>query len=170
MNCWHLRLWRKTICLRFTQDEEERVSAAHRSVDGIVKLRIGVPVFSQLLHTLCRTRAQIIEPPEDDRFGGTNLCARRWEPALLAIITESALEGAAGVGQRLRTTIDNAKRTGYDTISAAVANIVLHKHRADFGAHNRAGGTRFQTTGFLAMLANIGKKHPAKRIFSIAAA
>src|SRR6266480_3176274 len=63
MNCWHLRLWRKTICLRFTQDEEERVGAAHRSVDGIVKLRIGVPVFSQLLHTLCRTRAQIIEPP-----------------------------------------------------------------------------------------------------------
>src|SRR5207245_834126 len=136
---------------------QESVGAAHRSVDGIVKLRIGVPVFSQFLHTLCRTRAQIIEPPEDDRFGWTNLCARRWEPALLAIITESALEGAAGVGQRLRTTIDNAKRTGYDTISAAVANIVLHKHRADFGAHNGAGGTRFQTTGFLAMLTNIGK-------------
>src|SRR5437667_12817871 len=121
MNCWHLRLWRKTICLRFTQDEEERVSAAHRSVDGIVKLRIGVPVFSQLLHTLCRTRAQIIEAPEDDRFGGTNLCARRWERALLAIITESALDGAAGVGPRFRTTIDNATRPRYNSVSAAVA-------------------------------------------------
>src|SRR5437667_10254550 len=96
MNCWHLRLWRKTICLRFTQDEEERVSAAHRSVDGIVKLRIGVPVFSQLLHTLCRPRAQIIEPPEDDRFGRTNLRARRGEPAPLAMVTGSALQGRHG--------------------------------------------------------------------------
>src|SRR5712691_6141716 len=158
MNCWHLRLWRKTICLRFTQDEEERVGAAHRSVDGIVKLRVGVTVFSQLLHPLRRARAQIIEPPEHDRFSRTNFGARRCEATLLAIITKRAFECAAGVGQRLRTAINYPKRTRHHAVSAAVANIILHKHRANFGANDRSGGTSFEATSFLAMLANIRKK------------
>src|SRR6266576_1513601 len=128
MNCWHLRLWRKTICLRFAQDEEERVGAAHRSVDGIVKLRIGVPVFSQLLHTLCRTRAQIIEPPEDDRFGWTNLRACRNESTFLSVVAKRALESAPGAGQRFRPTINYAERAGDNAISAAIANIVLDQH------------------------------------------
>src|SRR5215471_20980535 len=103
MNCRHLRLWRKTVCLRLTQDEKERVSTAHRRFHRIIKLRVRVTMFSQLLHTLCRACAQLIEPPKDDRFGRTNLCACRWKATLLAVITESAFEGAAGVGQRLRS-------------------------------------------------------------------
>src|ERR1043166_2637545 len=161
MNCWHLRLWRKAVCLRFTQDEEERVSAAHRSVNGIVKLRVGVTVFSQLVHTLRRTRAQVIKPPEHDRFSRTNFrtCGRK--TAFLAIVAEGAFECAAGVGQRLRTPVNHAKWTRDDAISATVANIVLHKHRGDFGANDRSCGTGFKTTRLLAVLANIGEKDPA---------
>src|SRR5436305_11963338 len=114
MNSWDLRLWRKPECLRLTEDEEERVNAAHRRFERIVKLRVRVTVFSQLLHTLVCPRAQIVEPAEDDRFGRANFCACWWEAALLAIITERAFEGATRVGQWLRTAINNTKRTRHD--------------------------------------------------------
>ena len=169
MNCRNLRLRRKSVCFGFAENEEKRVGATHRSVNGIVKLCIVISVFFELLYSLRRARAQIIEPSEDDRFGRTNFCARRWEAALLAIITESTFEGAAGVGQRLRTTIDNAKRTGYDAIPAAVADIILHEHRTDFGADDRPGRTGFEAAGFFTMFADVGKKNPAEGIFAVVA-
>ena len=168
MNCRNLRLWRKAVCFGLAENQEKRVSAAHRRFGGIVKLRVGVTVFSQLVHTLRRARAQIIEPPEHDRFSRTNFRARRCEAALLSIVAEGAFECAAGVGQRFRAPVDHAKRTRDHAISAAVANIVLHEDGADFGPNDCAGGTRFEATSFLAMLANIGEKNPAKRIFSVA--
>ena len=168
MNCWNLRLWRKAICFWLAENQEKRVSAAHRRFGGIVKLRVGVPVFSQLLHTLRRACAQIIEPTEHDRFSRTNLGARRCEPALLSVVAEGTFECATGVGQRLWAPVNHAKRARDHAIPAAVANIILHEYRANFGANDRSGGTRFETTSFFAMLADIRKKDPAKRIFSVA--
>ena len=136
MNCRNLRLWRKAVCFGFAEDQKKRVNAAHRRFRWIIKLRVGVTVFLQLLHALRRARAQIIEPPEHDRFGRTNFGARRNEAALLSIVTKGAFECAAGVGQRLRAPVDHAKRTRDDAIPAAVANIILHEHRADFGAND----------------------------------
>ena len=101
MNCRNLRLWRKAVCFGLAENQEKRVSAAHRRFGGIVKLRVGVTVFSQLVHTLRRARAQIIESPEHDRFSRTNFRARRCEAALLSIVAERAFECAAGIGQRL---------------------------------------------------------------------
>jgi hypothetical protein len=72
-------------------------------------LRVDVTVFSQLLHTLRRARAQIIEPPEYDRFSRTNLGARRRKATLLAIVTKRAFECAASVGQRLWAPVNHAK-------------------------------------------------------------
>ena len=69
MNCRNLWLWRKAVCFGLAENQEKRVSAAHRRFGGIVKLRVGVTVFSQLLHTLRRARAQIIEA-FDRKFGG----------------------------------------------------------------------------------------------------
>ena len=83
------------------------------------------------------------------------LSRRRGQSAFLPVIAKGALECAASVGQRLRPAIDHTKRARDNAISAAIANVVLHEHRTDFGAHNRAGGTRFEATGFLAMFANI---------------
>ena len=167
MNCRNLRLWWKTVCFRFAENQEKSVSAAHGRLGGIVKLHVGVTVFAQLMHTLRRARTQVIEPPKHDRFSRTNFGARRCEAALLSVVAEGAFECAAGVGQRFRAPVNDAKRTGNDAIPAAVANIILYKHRADFGANNRSGGTCFKTTRFLAMLADIGEKYPAKRIFSV---
>ena len=143
------------------------MNAADACFLRIVKLRIVIPVLAQLLHALRCSRAQIIEPAEHDRFGRTNLRARGHEAAFLAIVTESAFECAAGVRQRLRAAIYDTKRARHDAVAATVANIVLHKDRVDFGAHDRASGTSFEATGFLAMLANIGEKNPAKRVFFV---
>src|SRR5436309_1045549 len=112
-------------------------------------------------------RPQIVEATEDDRFGRAHFCAGGHESALLSIVAKGAFEGAAGVGQRLRTAIDHSKRTGHDAITAAIANVVLYKHRANFGANYRAGGTRFEATGFFAVLANIGEKNPTEWVLYI---
>ena len=170
MNCRNLRLWRKSVRFGLTENQEKRVSAAHRRFGWIIKLRVVVTVFSQLVHTLRRACAQIIEPPEHDRFSRTNFGTRRCEAALLSVVAEGAFECAAGFGQRLWAPVNHAKRARDDAIPATVANVVLHEHRTDFGANDCAGGTCFETTSFLAVLANIGEENPAKRIFSITVA
>ena len=98
-----------------------------------------------------------------------HLGARRRKATLLAIVTKRAFECAAGVGQGLWAPVNHAKRARDDAIPAAIANVVLHEHRSDFGPNNCARGTCFKTTGFLTVLAHIGEKDPAKRIFSVAA-
>ena len=167
MNCWNLRLWRKTVSLRLTENEEKCVCAAHRRFGRIVKLCVVVPVFSQLLHTLHSAGTHVVESAENDRLSRTNFRTRGREAAFLSVVTKRALKGAAGIWQGFRPTIDHTEGTGDDAVSAAVANIILHEYRADLGAHDGAGWTRFETTGFLAMLANVRKKNPAKRILPV---
>src|SRR5882724_1698292 len=167
MNCGNLWLWRKAVCFGLAENKEERVSAAHRRFGRIVKLRVGVTVFSQLLHTLYRPRAQIIEPPEHDRFSWTNFCTRRRKATLLSIVTKGAFECTAGVRQRLWAPVNHAKGARDNAIPAAVANVVLHQHRSDFGPNNCARGTCFKTTGLLAVLAHIREENPAKRVVSV---
>ncbi len=108
-----------------------------------------------MLHAFHSLRAEIIQSAEHDGFGWTNLCTSRNKSAFLSIVTKCALESAAGIGQRFRPAIDYAEGAGDNAIAAAVANIILHEHRTDFGAYNCAGRTRFEATGFLAMLANV---------------
>jgi hypothetical protein len=88
----------------------------------------------------------------------------------LPVVAERALESAACVGHRFWPAINHAERTGNDTVTAAVTNIVLHEDGPDLGAHNRTSGTSFQAAGFFAVFANVGEKNPAKRIFSVATA
>ena len=168
MNCRNLWLWRKAVCFGLAKNQEKRVSAAHGRFGGIVKLRVGVTVFPQLVHTLSRARPQIIESPEHDRFSRANFRARRCEAALLSIVAERAFECAAGIGQRLRSPVDYSERTRDNAVATTIANIILDQDGADFGPNNCACGTCFKTTSFLAVLANIGEENPAKRIFSVA--
>ena len=93
----------------------------------IVKLRVVVTMLVQLLHALSCARPQIIESTKDDRFCGANFGASWNESALLSVIAKRALECAAGVGQRLRSTIDHAEWTRDDAVTTAVANIVLNE-------------------------------------------
>src|SRR4030095_14467091 len=120
--------------------------------------------------TLRRARTQVIEPPKHDRFSRTNFRARRREAALLSVVAEGALECASGVGQRLWAPVNHAERARDDAIPAAVANVILHKHRADFGANDRSGGTSFQATCFFTVFANIREENPAKWILLIGVA
>jgi hypothetical protein len=87
----------------------------------------------------------------------------------LAIVTEGAFESAAGIGQRLRPAINHAKGTGNNTVTAAVADIVLDEHGADLGADDRTGRAGLETAGFFAMLADVREKNPAKRILAVVA-
>ena len=86
----------------------------------------------------------------------------------MPVVAEGAFERAAGVGQRFWAPVNHAKRTRDDAVPAAVANVILHEHRTDFGANNRARRTRFEATSFVAVLADIRKENPAKRVIPIA--
>ena len=72
--------------------------------------------------------------------------------------------------KRFGAAIDYSERARHNAIAAAVANIVLHEHRPNFRPHNRSSRTGLETTGFLTMFANIGKKDPAKRVVAISIA
>jgi len=170
MYCWDLRLRREPVRLRLAKDQKECVNPANGCFRGIIELRVVVTVLVKLLHTLRCACAQIVEPAEHNRFGWTNFRACGDEAALLAVVTQGAFERAACVGQRFRSPIDHTKWARNDAVAAAVANIILHEHRTDFSAHDRACWARFEATGFFAMFANVGEKDPAERIFSIVVA
>src|SRR6266496_920973 len=106
----------------------------------------------------------MIESAKHDRFCRTNFCTGRNESALLAVVTERALKCAAGIGKWLWSAIDHAERTRHHAIAAAVANIILHEHRANFSTHDCTGGTCLQTARVFAMLADVRQKNPPERI------
>src|SRR5947209_5963291 len=61
-------------------------------------------------------------------------------------------------------TRDHSKRTGNDTIAAAVADILLHIDRVELRANNRPRWAGFLARRVGAMLANITLHQPAVRI------
>src|SRR5579884_781594 len=162
-----LRFPRQPVSFGLAQNQKESVKAAHRRLNRIVKLRVCVTSLLQLIEAFLCAGAQLVQRAEQDRFGRADLRARGNEAALLAIVTERAFECAAGIGQRFGSAIDYAKRARDDAVSAAVADIVLHKHGADFCAYDRAGGARFEAAGLFAMFANIRKENPSEWIFSV---
>ena len=167
MNCWDLRLGRQPVGLWFAENQKEGVNAAHGCFLRIVELCVAVAVLLKLVHSFFSTRAEIIQSTKDDRFGWTHFCAGWDESALLSIVTKCTLERAACIGKWLGAAVDHAEWTRNDAVAAAVADIVLHKHGTDLGAHDRAGRAGFEATGFFAMFANVGEKNPAEWIFSV---
>src|SRR5438874_1249617 len=80
--------------------------------------------------------SQILKRTEDNRFSGANFRAGGHQPADLSVVAEGALESAAGFGQRFFPAVNHPKGTGNDTVTAAVANVVLHKDGLVLSAHN----------------------------------
>ena len=146
---------------------EEVDAAVERARDGFREWQGFAGLALSVLASLVLARrmvTQFVQATKHDRFSRANLGARRHQPALLSIVTEGAFECAAGVRQRLRSTIDHAERTGYDAVTTTITNVVLHEYRANFSPHDRPGRTRFQTTGLFAVLANVGQENPPERI------
>src|ERR1700722_18817444 len=106
---------------------------------------------------------QLFKIPESDGLRGASLGTSRNQPRFLPVIAEGALKSAAV----FRTLINHSERTRDHTVSTAVTHIRLDKHRSHFGAYDRAGGTRFQTSSIGAMFTDIGKKNPTERVFCI---
>ena len=151
MNCRNLWARRKPICFRLAEDQEKRANAAYACFRWIVNLCVFITVLAQLLDALCCADAQIIKSTKDNRFGWANFRARGNQSAFLSIVAERAFKSSASVGQRLRPPIDYAERARDNTISAAVANIVLHENRTDFSADDGAGWTCLEAAGFFAV-------------------
>src|SRR5258708_980798 len=129
----------------------------------VVDPRVLIAAFLQFLHALFAAIAQGFEVAKLNGLSRARFRACRSQSRFLAVVTERTFE-CTTVGWPL---VDHAKGTGDDTIAATVANIGLHKHRAEFGAHNRSRGACFKAAGVGAVLAHIGKKNPAERVFRI---
>src|SRR5204862_2224203 len=109
---------------------------------------------------------QLFEIAEENRLCRTRLRAR-WDLArFLPVVAERAFERASVI----RTAIDHAERTRDDAVAAAVADVGLHEHAAEFGADDRSGRTRFETSGVLAMFADVRRKLPRHQFGRVAAA
>src|SRR5689334_11614802 len=99
---------------------------------------------------------ELLQRSEQDRFGRTRFCACRRQPGLLTVVAERTFEGAAV----FFILLDHAERTGNDAIGAAVADVRLHVHAAEFRADDGSSRTSFQASGNLAVLANVARELP----------
>src|SRR5205807_4789326 len=100
---------------------------------------------------------ELVERSEGDRPGGARTDARRLLVDLEAVVAERALVGAVvdvGAG-------DHPERAGADAVAAAVADVVLHEHGAELGAHDGAGRADVHAAGVLAVLADVGDEEPS---------
>jgi hypothetical protein len=135
-------------------------------VDGIIDIRIGHPGGVELRDTPAGAVTELVQRPELDRLGRAGLGAGGNEARLLTVVAERALERAAVVGP----AVDDAERTGYDAVAAAVADVGLYVDAAELRPDDRAGGTRLEAARRLAMLADVGRERPGPPFRRIAAA
>jgi len=113
MDCRNLRRWEGRMPQAAENQKRTACVPAHRRFDRIVKLHIRVTVSSQIAprvvshapanHRAARTRS----------IRGTNFAHSGGRPLFWRSITESAFEGAAGVGQRFGRRSITPK--GHDT-------------------------------------------------------
>ena len=112
--------------------------------------------------SLPRSRS-VIEIAKLNGLRRARLRTCRGQPSFLAVVTERTFERATIV----RPSVDHAKRTGNNAIAATVADIGLHKYGSEFRADDRSRGTCFKAAGVGAVLAHVGEKDPAERIFGV---
>src|SRR5207302_2033269 len=115
-------------------------------VVGIAAVELRpVPAFAlQLRQPRVGALSQLLERSELDRLRRAGLRTRRLVAPLEAVVAERALpdppvllapqNGGRRVGRGLDVAlVEHAERTGRHAVAAAVANVLLHDHRAEFG-------------------------------------
>src|SRR5699024_12404795 len=88
---------------------------------------------------------------ERDLLGRSRLSARGLFADLQPVVAQRAFVRAAV----LFAQIDDAVRAGRYAVAAAVTNIVLNDHRAEFAAENRTRRAHIQTGGMCAVFAHV---------------
>jgi hypothetical protein len=116
----------------------------------------AVPLLSlELLESLLRALAQLVEGAELDRVGRTGLRAGRFVAALEPVVAEGAFPDPAvlllaeleaedldrrisGVARQV-APVQDAEGARRNAVAAAVADVLLHDHGAVLGAEQRSG-------------------------------
>lgn len=95
-----------------------------------------------------RFRLQFLDRAKLDRVCRARLGAGRLEAAVQPIVTQRAFVCLAVV----QVQIDDAEGTRRDTVTAAVAHVLLHDDVAELGVIERAGRARLNAAGVGACL------------------
>src|SRR5205814_242782 len=127
----------KAVDLGLVEQQEEGAEAADAVVGALsVQPRVGDAGGLQSGHAIAGVRPQIVQGAELNRFCRAGLRARRLRPNLQSVITERALPHPAVAFALL----DDTERAGWNAVTAAVADVLLHDDRTEFSAEQRPGG------------------------------
>src|SRR4051812_30731834 len=148
----------QVVHLRPAAKNEQGMGALDARVHWIVELGILHSASAQDFHALFRLFANIIQPPELDRLGGTSLGTRRLQPRLLPVGAERTFERTAVV----LVFLHHSKWTGNDAIRAAVADVGLQKDAAELCTYQCARGACLQAACHLTVLADVRGKFPGQ--------
>jgi len=109
------------------------------------------------------TGARIIPSPPD--AAAADPAKTNGEPVTDPVIAQRALLGDALVLDHALLAdppVDDPERTGRHAVAAAVADVVLHHHRAELGTKQRPGRAHVRARGVGAVLADVGLHRPAE--------
>src|SRR3954471_24074978 len=133
----------------------------------------------ELLESLFSPCPQLVDLPELDRVGRARLRAGGLVPAFEPVVAERAFPDPAvlllpedrqvqgrllGRPRRQLTLVEDAERTGWDAVAAAVADVLLHHDRPVLGAEERSGRADVEAGRMRAVLADVGAHQPAKSV------
>src|SRR5206468_758207 len=133
--------------------------AAHAVVRVLaVEAGVGPARLAQVGHPARGPLAQLVQRPELDGIGRAGLGAGGFHAVAEPVVGQRALPDPAVPGP----LVDHAVRAGRDAVAAAVADVLLHYHRAELGPEQRAGRADVQAGGVGAVLAHVGGHQPAQ--------
>src|SRR4051812_16945093 len=133
----------------------------------------------ELLESLFSPCPQLVDLPELDRVGRARLRAGGLVPAFEPVVAERAFPDPAvlllpedrqvqgrllGRPRRQLTLVEDAERTGWDAVAAALADVLLHHDRPLLGAGERSGRADVEAGRMRAVLADVGAHQPAKSV------
>ncbi len=151
------RVGGQAVDLGVVEEEEEGAHAADAvGRVGAVEAGLGHARRLQRVDPSRGPGPQLVQRPELDRLGRAGGGARRLQPAPQPVVAHGAFPGPP-VPLAL---VDHPERAGGDAVAAAVADVLLHHHGAELGAHQRPGGAHLQAGGRRAVLAHVGAHQP----------
>src|SRR5699024_8149119 len=170
----HLRVRRQAVDLGLVQQQEHRTGPSHAVLRvRTVQAGLGHPALVEVRDAPTRLGREVLVLAEADRLGGAGRGAGGLLALDQAIVAQSALAGGAHpidllVTIRVRrdgavvAPLDHSEGAGAHTGAAAVADVLLHHHRAVLRPEDRPRGAHVQAAGVRAVLAHVRGHQPAE--------